>query len=1037
MPEVDRRDFLKLVGVGAGAAAASGCSDHVEQLIPYVVQPEEITPGEAVWYASTCTECSVGCGLHVRTREGRPIKVEGNPDHPVNRGALCSRAQVIVGRTYSPDRYRGPMARGAGGELEPISWDDALAKVADAIRKSPGATQVLGGDPGDTAGKLLDRFVSAAGLGGRTAYEPLAAEALREATRQVFGQASQPVFDVSDADLIIDFAGEMLEAGPSPIEHERQWAEARDIDAHADGGARLVYVGSRLSLTAGNSDEWLPARPGSEGLLALALAKIAAGEKGGVSGELAAALASADVAAAAAAADIPVADLERIGRALGRARNAVAIPPAPAHASRRAVSAAAAVLLLNEVVGAIGRSVSIPEAAPGRASSYRDVLALTKSMQDGKVGVLFVHDANPVYELPQATGFQAALDDVGLLVALSTARDETSERADLVLPVHAPLESWGDRRPRPGVRGLAQPTFRPLYDTRAFGDVLLDLGRTLGGDVASRLPSGSFRNVLEEAWSDTDFRAALVRGGVFEDTPVRGAALAAGAARIEVAAPKMTGEGDVTLVAFATANLGDGRASNLPWLQEVPDPVTSVAWDSWAEVSLNKAEALGIEMGDLIRIETSAGALEVPAYPRGGIRDDVVAVPIGQGHTVGLFASKEGQGMPGTARGVNVTEALPAAVDEAGGRAWLVESARVSATGRHRRLPLLQWSDNKRGRQLGEAVALAELTGEKKADAHGSGHGDAHGGDHGSDHGSGHGDGHGDAHGGDHGSHEILEPFDPADDAADQALADAFPDEKSVKASPYRWGMTVDLDKCTGCTACITACYVENNIPVVGEDETRRVRQMAWLRLERYIGDGEATLEYGRAHPETSREKLGDVDVRNSPMLCQQCGAAPCEPVCPVIATYHNEEGLNAMIYNRCIGTRYCANNCPYKVRRFNYFDNQLTKWPEPMELGLNPDVTVRGQGVMEKCNFCVQRIQEARQIAKSEGRLVSDGDVQTACQQTCATNAIGFGNLRDDQSEVSKRADNDKRRYYALHVLNTRPAVTYLAKVQRGKVEG
>lgn len=484
---------------------------------------------------------------------------------------------------------------------------------------------------------------------------------------------------------------------------------------------------------------------------------------------------------------------------------------------------------------------------------------------------------------------------------------------------------------------------------------------------------------------------------MFEATA--GATPSASAPRLEVAEPKFTGQGEYTLVPFPSLLLYDGRGAALPLLQEIPDPVTSVAWDSWAEISNATAEKLGVELGDVIAIETSAGRIEVPAFPRGGIRDDVVAVPIGQGHTVGLFASKAAQGMPGVARGVNVADALPAAVDESGGRAWLTERATITPTGRHRRPPTLRFSDNKRGRQLGEAVSLAALTGGAEA-----GHGQTGG------------DGHGEAH-------EILEPYDAAADAA--------------PASPYRWGMTVDLDRCTGCSACIAACYVENNIPRVGEEESRRVRQMAWLRVERYVGEGEPELGTGRTRSYPSREELGNTDVRNSPMMCQQCGSAPCEPVCPVIAAYHNDEGLNGMIYNRCIGTRYCANNCSYKVRRFNYFDNQITKWPSPMELGLNPDVTVRGQGVMEKCTFCVQRIQAARQDAKNAGQQIPDGAVRTACQQTCPSDAIAFGNLRDPQSEVVKRADDPKRGYHALHVLNTRPAVTYLAKVTRGPVEG
>jgi Fe-S-cluster-containing dehydrogenase component len=355
---------------------------------------------------------------------------------------------------------------------------------------------------------------------------------------------------------------------------------------------------------------------------------------------------------------------------------------------------------------------------------------------------------------------------------------------------------------------------------------------------------------------------------------------------------------------------------------------------------------------------------------------------------------------------VNVVSLLPALTDEAGGRAWLTARARVTKTGRFERLARAQATDNQRGRGLAQAVSLAAL---------------AHGGSEAEPAKASTGDGH--ASEGGHGeSHEILRPYDPAIDAVSDSL--------------YRWGMAIDLDRCTGCSACVVACAVENNIPTVGEAGVLRNRTMQWLRIERYLGDGEPTLEGGRPLFR-DHETLGGVDVRHLPMLCQQCGAAPCEPVCPVIATYHNPEGLNGMIYNRCIGTRYCSNNCPYKVRRFNWFDYGIENWPDPMRLGLNPDVTVRGQGVMEKCTFCIQRVQSARQVAKDEGRPIADGEVTPACVQTCPTQAITFGNLRDEQSRASRRAEEaGSRGYHALHVLNTRPAVTYLAKVNRTPAE-
>jgi molybdopterin-containing oxidoreductase family iron-sulfur binding subunit len=448
--------------------------------------------------------------------------------------------------------------------------------------------------------------------------------------------------------------------------------------------------------------------------------------------------------------------------------------------------------------------------------------------------------------------------------------------------------------------------------------------------------------------------------------------------------------------------LHDGRGANLPWLQETPDPVTKIVWQSWAEVSRETAKALGVERGDVVAVETSFGRAELQVLPRGGIRDDVIAIAIGQGHKVGRWASHAAEERPGEARGVNVIELLPPLTDETGGRAWLTTRAKVSGTGAHARITQLQFTDNQRQRQLAESITLAALAGGGAAHAEAApaeGHGAAA------------------AHG--HGGHEIRRPYDPVND--------------STKESPHRWGMTIDLDRCTGCSACVVACSIENNIPQVGEELMLRNRQMSWLRIERYIGDGEPELETGRRRPE-DREQLGQLDVRHSPMLCQHCGAAPCEPVCPVLATYHNPEGLNGMIYNRCIGTRYCSNNCPYKVRRYNWFDYQIEGWPEPMRLMLNPDVTVRGQGVMEKCTFCVQRIESARQTAKSAGKPIADGAITPACVQTCATGALQFGNLKDPQSKVNASAKTSEvRAYHALHVLNTRPGITYLAKVSRG----
>ncbi len=1008
MAEIDRREFLKLVGASAGAAAAAGCSEPVEKLIPYVVQPEEITPGLPVYYASTCRECPAGCGLLVKTREGRPIKLEGNPEHPVNRGALCARGQAAIGRTYHPDRHPGPLRRTGEGSFEAIGWDEAIALLAEQVKQAGSGTWFLSGDPGPTASRWIDRWLAAVGAGGRVVHEPFAPEALRQAASEVFGAAGEPRFDLTDADLVIDFGSDFLETGPSPVAHARQFAASRDVAEGEGRKARFVYVGPRLSMTASNADEWVAGKPGAAGALALAVARAAVDAGAGsaaVREALAGLLGNFAPERVAAQTGVEAETIQRLGRAVARARHAVALPPGPALTGRRARATAAAVLLLNAVSGSVGRGVRVSPAGAGRRASYRETLALIDAMKSGRVKLLLIGDGNPVYSLPTATGFAGALEKVPFVVSFASLADETSARADLILPDHTPLESWGDVVSAPGARSMVQPTLRPLHDTRALVDTLLDTGRALGPAVAARLPSGSFRTLLEQAWSDADWREAVARGGRFEPAPAtETVSLAPGAGRIEVAEPLLEGEGDWTLLAVPSPWLYDGRGANLPWLQETPDPVTKIAWQSWAEVSHATAERLGLELGDVVAVETPTGTLEVSVYPRGGIRDDVVAIPIGQGHTVGYWASAAESGRPGEPRGANVLDVLPAATDESGGRAWLAARATLRKTGAHRRLALVQTSQNQRGRLLGEAVPLAALAA-----------GDGHAAEHGGEHDESHGNGHGDAH------HELLKPFD--------ASKDADPD------SSYRWGMAIDLDRCTGCSACVVACHVENNIPLVGERRSLEGRQMSWLRIERWIGEG--SLKGGRTLPVAADpdEAPGVVDVRHAPQLCQHCGAAPCESVCPVLATYHNPEGMNAMIYNRCVGTRYCSNNCPYKVRRFNYYDYSRENWPGLLGLMLNPDVTVRVQGVMEKCTFCTQRVSAARHAATLEGRTIRDGEVTTACAQACPTQAIAFGNLRDEKSRVVEKSHAPARSYHALHELNTRPAITYLAQVKRGRV--
>ncbi len=1025
MSELDRRDFLKIVGLSAGAAAAAGCGDPVDKLIPYVIQPEEITPGMPVVYASTCQECSAACGLHVKTREGRPIKLEGNPEHPINQGRLCARGQTGIGRTYHPDRIEGPASRSGDGSLQSVGWDDVKNKLAAKLGSAARKTWILGGSVGPSLDRLIDQFAAAAGIAGRLSYEPFGQHALIEASKAVFGVSAAPVFDVSNADLIVDFGADFLDTGLSPTEHSTQFSKNRDIAAHSDGGARLIAICARQNLTASNADHWIPAAAGSEGLLALALARSVADRKGSdVAGS---ALAGADINAAIAAAGIERSVFDGIVDKLVSAKHAVALPPGIAAASTAGSGAAAAVLLLNVVVGAIGQQIRYPATDAKPTSSLEDVLALIAEMKAGKVECLLIHDLNPVFSLPESAGFKEALAKVDLVVSCASLADETSEAANLLVPDHTAMESWGDASPRPGVRSLVQPTLRPLFNTQALGDTLLSIARAMGGNVAEQLPAGSWKSVVEANWSDTNWRKALARGGVFEAMPTREVTVAAGAAALRPSAPRLQGSGELTLVAFPHSYWGDGRGAALPWLQEIPDPVTKISWNSWAEISIKKAEELGVVFGDVISIDTGIGSVDVSVYPRGGVRDDIIAIPIGQGHTVGYYASMAGDfasnmaiAEPGVARGVNVAAILPAAVDEAGGQAFLSTKATVTKTGRFRRLALSQWTDNQRKRGLAPEVSIYDLAksggmahfaaAATAAEAGGEQAGDAE---------------HAEAAAGGHHFEGPPFEFDTANDAR--------------PGQPYRWGMTIDNDKCTGCGACVAACYIENNVTIVGEVEAIRRREMSWIRIERYVGDGDDDVRDGaERRPTPDGEVLGENEVRHLPMLCQHCGAAPCEAVCPVIATYHTPEGINGMVYNRCVGTRYCANNCTYKVRRFNYFDYGRLNWPGLLGLMLNPDVTVRGQGVMEKCSFCSQRISAARQPAKDAGQEIADGSVVTACQQACPSDAIEFGNFRNESSvAVQKARQGEERAYHALQELNTRSAITYLKQVRREKNEG
>ena len=998
-----RRDFFKVLGAGGAGATVAGCSTgEIERLIPYVTPPEEITPGVATWYASTCGECSSGCGVRVRTREGRAVMIEGNPDHPVSKGGLCSRGVSALQGLYNPDRLATPLRAGPNG-FEPIGWDEASALLAERL-SAGGRPLFLTGTRGPTEQMLLGELAGSLN-GQHVIHDGLDDAALREAVNIAFGVSALPRYDIAAARFLVSFGADFLETWISPVTFAADFASMHGVD-HGEKG-RFVFVGPRLSLTGQNADEWIPAQAGSEAAIALALA----GElvrRGGDAGPYTDMVARYSLEDAAEAAGV---EAEALGALADHfaAGDALALGPGLAGQHTGATAANLAVLILNVAAGSLGRTMHVDAAPDAGASAYGAMGDAIADMEAGEYGVAVVSGTNPAYSLPSGSGFGEAYAGVPFKVAFATALDETSSLADLVLPDAHPLESWGDSMPAPGTYAVRQPAMRPLpmFDSRPMADVLLDTARRMGNGLGA----GTFHEYLRGAFDlwltrngeaagvvgdpNALWRTALRTGSVsYADATPSIDALQSPTTAVSFDAPDIGGDGELTLLVYPSPRFGDGTHANRPWLQELPDPVSKIMWHAWVEMNPATVERLGLREGDIVTVATAAGSVEVPVWAYPGIREDAVAIAMGGGHTdYGQYAN---------GNGVNPMGLLNGASDAHSGAVALVSTrATVTATGAWRRLTTNEGSEVQDDRNVTPAVALAAL-GHAAEEA-----------DHEAE------DGHGQLR-------ELQEGggFRTVDT---EGRAEDFPlpgsDFGTYGEDHPRWAMAMDLDKCTGCGACITACQAENNIPWVGEMQATMGREMHWMRLERYYETVDASHS-------------GPVDIRFLPMLCQHCNNAPCEPVCPVFAAYHTPDGLNAQAYNRCVGTRYCANNCPYKVRVFNWY-RYTREIPEPMNWQFNPDVTVRDNGVMEKCTFCVQRIREAGNRAAVEGREVRDGEVYTACQSVCPSDVISFGNIKDHDSQVAALAE-DERTYRVLDALiNTQPAVHYLKKVTFHDVEG
>ncbi|HSS47491.1 MAG TPA: Fe-S-cluster-containing hydrogenase [Thermoanaerobaculia bacterium] len=934
-----RRDFLKLMGfslTAAVAAAATGCTRIPErQAVPLLAQPEGTLPGVESWYATTCGGCSAGCGLLVKTRDGRPIKIEGNLLSPLSRGATCAVGQATVLSLYDDQRLKGPLLHG-----RPASWADVDAFVMDRLNGGRLAliTETIASP---SSQRLIEGFLKRFPGTLHAVHDPVSLAAVRHANSSSFGRPVVPRYRFDRARVIVGLEADFLGTWLSPVEFARDYARGRRPDGTVPMSRHYQFE-SGLSLTGSNADRRAAVLPSEIGLVALALAERLAGAVGPKV--------------------VDPALIEAVAEDLWSHRGESLVvcgvnDPAVQVAVNR----------INSLLGNIGKTIDLDRPSWQRQGDDVAVTAVIEAMERGEVQGLLLWGVNPAYDHPQAGRFIRALTRVPLKVSFAGQPDETAVLADVVAPDHHFLESWGDAEAVAGSFSLRQPTIAPLFATRAVQETLL---RWMGEapDPLSHLREVWRREMFprQQRWASfDDFWDHALQDGVFETPqPVEGTEIADRADLTTAASAILTGHteakaaGGLEVRLHEKAGLRDGRHANNPWLQELPDPVTRVTWGNYVSVAPALAAEMKLEDGDIVILQGKDARLELPVQVQPGQPRGAVSVALGYGRT---HAGKVGNGV-----GANAFPLLAAS----GGffRGW-ASGFRLEKTGRHQVLAATQLHHSMEGRPIVRAATLAEFRRDPAA-----------------------------------GNEEKPQL---------QTLWAEHPREG------HHWGMAIDLNSCLGCGACVVACQAENNVAVVGRDEVTRGREMHWIRIDRYYEGPE-----------------DDPRTVYQPMMCQHCGNAPCETVCPVLATVHSSDGINQQVYNRCVGTRYCANNCPYKVRRFNWFqyaNNDRFDYAMNSDLGrmvLNPDVVVRSRGVMEKCSLCTQRIQAGKLRAAAAGTPLADGDIRTACQQACPAEAIVFGDLAAPESEVA-RQQASPRFYHVLEELNTRPVVGYLTRVR------
>ncbi|MHA4810150.1 TAT-variant-translocated molybdopterin oxidoreductase [Flavitalea flava] len=994
-----RRDFLKYLGFSTAAATlVASCEIPVKKVIPYLNKPENLIPGSADYYATTYVSGGDVVSIVAKVRDGRPIKLEGNSLSTLTKGGTSARVQASVLDLYDTARLRYPVQI-TDGKPQEVSTFDAFDKlVADSLAASAGAPLVLltGTLTSPTTKQIISEFLAKYPGSRHIQYDADSYSGLLLANEATYGKKAIPSYQYDKANVIVSLGADFLGSWLNEIESSRLYAQGRKINPKEPSISKHYQFESLLSITGANADERFTHLPSESGAVALALL---AELGGGVSAPALNDKLKAGIKKAAK--DL----LENKGKSL-------------VVSGSNDPNVQILVNAINEAVGANGTTINWAVTNQARQGIDSEMNTLVADMDGGKVGSLLVFGVNPAYDYFDAVKFKAALKKVKTSISFNDRLDETTELVKFVIPAPHFLESWGDAEPKPGYLSFLQPTIAPLFKTRPFEDSLLKWSGN----------NNNYETYFKQYWTNklggTEAYEKALQDGVIEPaTPaVSGASFSN--AKVSEAASAISSRkspGGLELVLYQKAAIGNGQQGNNPWLLELPDPITKATWDNYAVVSPKFAkDTWGLDIADrrqadkyevhpekqVLNLKINGKEITLPAVIVPGTHNQTIGVAVGYGRQ-----SQDPRNTPDyigrsvVGVGKNVFQL---AVFNGSTVDWSIPGLTADKTNMEYQVAQTQTHSSYEGRtEVLKEVTLEEIKKNPSIVFEER--------------------------------EKELKPFGGVENfAKDGTLYPDIYDKPGIK-----WGMSIDMNSCFGCGACVVACHAENNVPVVGKSEVLRFHDMHWLRIDRYFST-----------PEGNMDNPDEVQVVFQPMLCQHCDNAPCENVCPVAATNHSSEGLNQMTYNRCIGTRYCANNCPFKVRRFNWADyTGADSFPDNQDqttvgkldptvfqmnddltrMVLNPDVTVRSRGVIEKCSFCVQRLQEGKLKAKKENRPLKDmEDIQVACQQACPTDAIVFGNVNDKTSNISTtREHNIGRLFYGLEELHVLPNVNYLAKVR------